>query len=83
MEGDKYCTPVLPESNSIISLDAHLQGREIGVIVLQYGEAQASVISAAYTVTVLTVSLGTICCWMGGFSMCKDILAGLREDVNR
>lgn len=30
------------------------------VIVLQYGEAQASVLSAAYTVTVVTVSLGIL-----------------------
>lgn len=30
------------------------------VIVLQHGEAQASVLSAAYTVTAVTVSLGTL-----------------------
>lgn len=42
MEGNKYCTPVLPESSSVIRLDAHLQCGKTRVIVLQYGEAQAS-----------------------------------------
>lgn len=85
MEGNKYCTPVLPESNSVIRLDAHLQcGKNPCHCVTVWRSTSEAVISAGYVVTVVTVSLGPLSTagWEGYF-MCKDILAGLQEDVNR
>lgn len=75
-EEEKSCTPLLPESNSIVEKPESLcYSKEL---------TRESLISAVYTVTVVTVSSGPLSTtgWDYYF-MCKDILAGLQEDVNR
>lgn len=73
-EEEKSGTPVLPESNSIVG--------KTWIIVLQYGAHKRVPYLAVYTVTVVTVSSALLAGWEDHF-MCKDILAGLQEDVNR
>lgn len=76
MEVEKSCTPFLPESNSIVE--------KPGSLCYSMELTRESLISAVYTVTVVTVSSGPLSTagW-GDYFMCKDILAGLQEDVNR
>lgn len=76
MEEDKSCPPILPESNSIVE--------KPGSLCYSMELTRESLISAVYTVTVVPVSSGPLptAGWEDYF-MCKNILAGLQEDVNR